>query len=80
MAAIIRFSDGLEATLTDKRGTWECSNLDVKEMLELVTQLLPWDYHPDWIASTAEKVAKEMGAEVIHTDPYVDNRPPGTVY
>ena len=79
MAAIIRFSDGLEATLTDDK-TWACSDPDVKEMLELVTQSLPWDYYPDWIAGTARKVAKEMGAEVIHTDPYVDRRPPGTVY
>jgi hypothetical protein len=69
MAATIRFLDGVEATLVDEEGTWECVDEEVKAMLKTWTEVLPFDHHLDPIGDVARKVAEQVGAEVIHTDP-----------
>ena len=80
MKAIIRFEDGTEATLRNGDGIWECANSDLKVILDVTTEMLPHEYYPDPIGDLARAVAAKLGAEVVYTDPLVEEGdvPPGT--
>lgn len=70
MPTIIRFPDGTEAKLVHPDGTWECADEDMQEILRLRTELLDYAYYPNPFAGIAEKIAAEVGAEVIEVDPW----------
>jgi hypothetical protein len=78
--AIIRFSDGTEATYDEDDHRWHASDPELARQLDIATERLPHDYHPNPAAGIARAIAAEIGAEVIHTDPAPGRDVPGAAY
>jgi len=86
MGATIKLPNGIEATLIDSEGNWECESEDWAAILKSMTEVYMtehWDFYLfEPINVLARAIAAQEGAVVIREHHYLHTRgsrelPPG---
>jgi hypothetical protein len=69
LKAMIRFTDGTEATYDTADHQWHAEDPELVRRLDLDTESLPGDYDRNPALGIAKAIADLIGAEVISADP-----------